>query len=176
LYSKNRKLKSKIEKLEKDITIVKVDFDKAKNYFLTKTEELTKIKNINGTINQQLIERSDSIPKKEIIQTPKVVEKFFMTIPNQDGTFSHTVRCEKYDPTSCFYSFVENEDGTFLFKLEEGSLNLALKYPHKIIDPVCDIVDGSLQNSTNVDIIRYGKAVQSKDTFKVIEKMQIRLL
>jgi hypothetical protein len=101
---------------------------------------------------------------------------FYMSIPNQDGTFSHTAMRENYDPTSCFYSFVDNEDGTFLFRLEEGSLNLALKYPHKIIDPVCDIVDGSLQYSTNVDIVRYGKAVQSKDTFKVIEKLKIRLI
>lgn len=138
---------------------------------MTKTKENTHV-----ILNQQLIERRDSIPIKEIIRTPKVAENFFMTIPNQDGTFSHTARCEKYDSSSCFYSFVENEDGIFLFKLEEGSLNLVLKYPHKIIDPVCDIVGGSLQNSTNVDIVRYGRAVQSNDSFKVIEKLQIRLI
>jgi hypothetical protein len=98
-------------------------------------------------------------------------ERFYMTMPDANGNFHISTKHIMYDPTICFYEFAENEDGSYFFTLVDGSLKLAVKNPHKIIDTVFDILNGSLLHSTKLKVMKYGKAILKSDTFTVIDRL-----
>ena len=195
LYNRKRKLQKDIEKQEKDISIVKEDLTKTKH-------ELNKSNNINATINQKLIEQreiitvlesklSDAhtkirnaelktqanreiIPTKEIQEIPKVVEKFYMSIPSSDGSFSTDSKHTNYDPTSCYYEFEKTGNNLYEFVLIDEAAPKALKYPDKAIDPVCDSIEGSSWSNQKIITVTKGKAELDGSMFRVIEKSQIK--
>jgi predicted nuclease with TOPRIM domain len=195
MFSNRIKLHHQIEKQIKENEIVNIDLKK-------KEEALRREKGIIEQINKQLIEQreiitvlesklSDAytkirnaelktqanreiIPTKEIQEIPKVVEKFYMSIPSSDGSFSIDSKHTNYDPTSCYYEFEKTGDNLYEFVLIDEAAPKALKYPDKAIDPVCDSIEGSSRNSQKIITVTKGKAELDGSMLRVIEKSQIK--
>ena len=158
LKSENKKLKTKIDSLMREI--MKLESHKMSGMSMIPEVDIS-------------LEEKPSLTIYDIHWDQK--ERFYMTMPDAHGNFHLSTKQNTYDPTLCFYEFAENDDGSYFFRLIDGSLKLAVKYPHKIIDPVCDILNGSLIHSTKIENIQYGKALLKQDTFTVIDRLQVEL-
>jgi hypothetical protein len=140
---------------------------------IMKLESTKMMENIHTPLEDISKEEGDNVEISDIQWDQK--NRFYVTMPDADGHFYASTKHSTYDPNICFYEFAENIDGSYFFTLVDGSLKLAMKYPHKIIDPVCDILNGSLLHSTKLKVITYGKALLKNDTFTVIDRLKIEL-
>ena len=158
LKTENKKLKTKIDSLMREIM---------------KLESTKMMKNIHTPLEENSKEEGDNVEISDIQWDQK--NRFYMTMPDAGGNFYASTKYSTYDSTICFYEFAENKDGSYFFRLMDGSLKLAMKYPDKIIDTVCDILNGSLLHSTKLKVITYGKALLKNDVFIVIDRLRVEL-
>ncbi len=88
------------------------------------------------------------------------VNIFYLSTPNSDGSFNESSISLLYKEGASIYRFMKTGHNTanFLIDEKEASIKLALQYPDKNIDPVCDAENAYNPNAKRITTIDMGKA------------------
>lgn len=124
-------LKSRITDLEKIVNSMKSD-----------TGNVT---NLTNTSNLEIKEK---------------VEIFYLSTPNMDGSFNESSSSAIYKEGATIYKFTKTSFNKAKFEIDSksASMKLALQYPDKNIDPVCDAVGPYFPTATRIATIQPGEA------------------
>lgn len=100
-------------------------------------------------------------------------ETFFLSIPNSDGSFNDSSVSSSYKEGASIYRFtkVGNNRATFQIDEREASVTLALTYPDKSIDPVCDAVNAFNPKAKRIITVEAGEAELLNDKW-IVNKTQ----
>jgi hypothetical protein len=101
---------------------------------------------------------------------------FFLSTPNSDGSFNNSSSNVTYKEGASIYKFQKTKDNqaNFILDKRESSIRLAMRFPDKSIDPVCDSVNKFNPNPKDIITVEPGKAELIGDKWKVITKTKIR--
>jgi len=87
-------------------------------------------------------------------------ETFFLSTPNADGSFNESSESSIYKEGATIYRFTKIGSNRAKFQIDEkdASARLALQYPDKNIDPVCDAVNAFNPKATRITTVEQGEA------------------
>ncbi len=100
-------------------------------------------------------------------------ETFFLSTPNSDGSFNDSSVSPTYKEGASIYRFtkVGNNRAKFQIDEREASVKLALTYPDKSIDPVCDAVNAFNPKAKRITTVEAGEAELVNDKW-IVNKTQ----
>jgi len=100
-------------------------------------------------------------------------ETFFLSTPNSDGSFNDSSVSPTYKEGASIYRFtkVGNNRAKFQIDEREASVKLALTYPDKSIDPVCDAVNAFNPKAKRITTVEAGEAELLNDKW-IVNKTQ----
>lgn len=106
-------------------------------------------------------------------QQEEKTETFFLSTPNADGTFNASSVSSIYKEGASIYKFTKlgNDRAEFQIDDREASVKLALTYPDKNIDPVCDAVNAFDSKAIRIATVEVGKAELFNDKW-IVNKSQ----
>src|SRR6218665_2175630 len=107
---------------------------------------------------------------QQVANQPEVkTEIFFLSNPNSDGSFNVSLVSPVYMEGASIYKFtkVGNNIAEFQIDDRESSVRLALSYPDKSIDPVCEALNAVNPNAKRITTIEPGKAELVNDKWVV---------
>jgi len=106
----------------------------------------------------------------------KTIQNFYLSTPNSDGSFNNSSANPTYKEGASIYKFQSTKDNRAKFKIDEheASVRLALAYPDKNIDPVCDALNAFDPKARKIYTVEPGIAELIGDKWKVITKAKIR--
>lgn len=144
------------------------------------TDEIKK--QISG-FNDIPLEISERI-SDELFNTPNIKETktsntdkiFFLSTPNDDGSFNESSVSFFFKPGASIYRFTKKSAKRASFRIEshEDAFRFALEYPEKNIYRVCDAENTKDSSSQKIKTISEGEAELSDSKWKVITKAKIR--
>ncbi|MBW2937543.1 hypothetical protein KXJ69_05465 [Aureisphaera sp. CAU 1614] len=131
-----------------------------------KVEELSK-----GKIVQQTSQFHQEVRQPE----PKT-EILFLSTPNSDGSFNESSASNIHKDGATIYKLIktQNDKAKFHIDEKESSIKLALQYPDKNIDPVCDAENAFNPRATRILTIKLGEAELRGDKWIINVKAIIR--
>lgn len=152
-------LKEKIEKIENIDKIKKLE------------SELEEMKKQINALNSVLRPTTQSSYREE---APP--ETFFLSTPNSDGSFNESSAQPTYREGGSIYRFTKIGRDIAKFQIDEreASVKLALQYPDKNIDPVCEVVNAFNPKATRIMTIEQGEAKLGTNKWLVNKKSKIR--
>lgn len=132
---------------------------------------------ING-INTS-IQPAYTPPKAEKldIELPEVKgETFYLSTPNSDGSFNDSSASTNYKEGASIYRFTKISSSRAKFQIDEreASIKLALQYPDKNIDPVCDAENAFNPKAKTIITTGVGEAELVGDKWIKNNKAKIR--
>ena len=106
----------------------------------------------------------------------KTIQNFYLSTPNSDGSFNNSSANSSYKEGASIYKFQNTKENQAKFKIDEheASVRLALAYPDKNIDPVCDALNAFDPKARKIYTVENGIAELIGDKWKVITKARIR--
>lgn len=109
-------------------------------------------------------------------EAPKAPPIFFLSTPNSDGSFNNSSANVTFKEGASIYKFQNIKDNRAQFKVDErdASVKLALSYPDKNIDPVCDALNAFDPRARKIFTVEPGVAELVGDRWRVINKARIR--
>ena len=131
-----------------------------------KVEELTKEKSKQHT---------NPIPQ-EIRQPEPKTEILFLSTPNSDGSFNESSASNTYKDGASIYRLMKTGSANAKFHIDEKetSIKLALQYPDKNIDPVCDAENAFNPRANRISTIKMGEAELQNGKWIINSKAVIR--
>jgi hypothetical protein len=113
---------------------------------------------------------------QEAQQTEVKTDTFFLSTPNSDGSFNESSALSAYKDGATIYRFTKVSKNRARFQIDEkgASAKLALQYPDKNIDPVCDPINAFNPNATRITTVEQGEAELQNDKWAVNKKAKIR--
>ena len=129
------------------------------------------LSNPNSTSNHTTQE-----PVQETKQPEVKIETFFLSTPNSDGSFNESSVKSTYQDGATIYRFTKSGGNRAKFQIDEkeSSTKLALQYPDKNIDPVCDAVNAYNPKATRIVTEQQGEAELQNDKWIINAKAKIR--
>jgi hypothetical protein len=100
-------------------------------------------------------------PTYQEVKHPEVItQTFFLSTPNSDGSFNESSSSSTYKDGATIYRFTKIGNNRAKFQIDEkdASARLALQYPDKNIDPVCDAVNAFNPKATRITTVEQGEA------------------
>lgn len=96
----------------------------------------------------------------EVKQPEVITQTFFLSTPNSDGSFNESSASSTFKDGASIYRFIKVGNNKVKFQIEEkdASAKLALQYPDKNIDPVCDAVNAFNPKATRIITVEQGEA------------------
>jgi len=116
-------------------------------------------------------------PRSERQPEPETTSQaFFLSTPNSDGSFNNSSANVSYKEGASIYKFQNIKGNRAKFRIDErdASVKLALAYPDKNIDPVCDALNAFDPRARKIFTQVPGEAELLDDRWKVITKAKIR--
>ena len=103
-------------------------------------------------------------------------ESFYLSGPDFDGSFNDSFASNNYKAGASIYRFTKISSSTARFQIEdkEASLKLALQYPEKIIEPVCDAENAFNPKARTITTLNAGKAELEGGKWIIQYKAKIR--
>lgn len=97
---------------------------------------------------------------QEVKQAEVITQTFFLSTPNSDGSFNESSSSSTYKDGATIYRFTKIGNNRAKFQIDEkdASARLALQYPDKNIDPVCDAVNAFNPKATRIITVEQGEA------------------
>lgn len=97
---------------------------------------------------------------QEAKQPEVITQTFFLSTPNSDGSFNESSSSSTYKDGATIYRFTKIGNNKAKFQIDEkdASARLALQYPDKNIDPVCDAVNAFNPKATRIITVEQGEA------------------
>lgn len=113
---------------------------------------------------------------QETKQPETKTETFFLSTPNSDGSFNESSAQPTYRDGGTIYRFTKIGSGRAKFQIDEkdASAKLALQFPDKNIDPVCDAVNAFNPKATRITTVEQGEAELQGNKWVVNKKAKIR--
>jgi hypothetical protein len=152
-----RDLNERIRYLEKDIKIL--------------TDKINAVNTpIQPTYSQPKHDKLD-------IELPEVKgETFYLSTPNSDGSFNDSSASTNYKEGASIYRFTKTSSSRAKFQIDEreASIKLALQYPDKNIDPVCDAENAFNPKAKTIITTGVGEAELVGDKWIKNNKAKIR--
>jgi hypothetical protein len=120
------------------------------------------VKNLTENINTSIATKTNNSMSfyQELKQSDIRNEIFFLSTPNSDGSFNESSASSFYKDGATIYRFTKigPNKAKFLIDEKEASVKLALEYPDKNIDPVCDAVNAFNPKATRITTVEQGEA------------------
>ena len=112
---------------------------------------------------------------RPILGSPKY-EIFYLSTPNEDGSFNEKSAQSTYKEGASIYKFTKlsSINAEFQIAENESSVKLALQYPDKNIDRVCEANNAFNPNANRIVTIESGRALLEGDRWKLTKKAQIK--
>lgn len=155
-----RALKDDLEKLKSNIKELNSKIDTSKSpsdSFITN--------------NDQSLGYGQKSPDK-----PQSQEIIFLSTPNPDGSFNDSSAQSSYKEGASIYKFTKTTSYKAEFQIDDriACIKLALEYPDKNIDPVCEAVNAFNSKAKRIITVNPGIAELSGDKWKLNRKARIR--
>ena len=117
-----------------------------------------------------------SLPVVEEYTTDVRTEAFYLSTPNSDGSFNESSASPSYREGASIYRFTKVSNGRATFQIDEreSSVKLALQYPNKNIDPVCEAENAYNAKAKYINTIVPGEAELVGGKWVNIKKAIIR--
>jgi len=123
---------------------LKADRPRNKNVESNEENEVTRLRTELIALKESL-EKQDRFSghEKSQVEKTRVNEIFYLSTPNSDGSFNESSASPSYKEGASIYKFIRagNNRAEFQIDEREPSVKLALQYPDKNIDPVCEAVN-----------------------------------
>ncbi len=171
------RLKSRVNILEDSVSKLRQELRtlQAKVMSASVPMEINKPGTIEPTVKSAPIQPPvvNSAPARE---PEKVIQNFYLSTPNSDGSFNNSSANPSYKEGASIYKFQNTKDNQAKFKIDEheASVRLALAYPDKNIDPVCDASNAFDPKARKIYTVENGIAELIGDKWKVTTKARIR--
>ena len=114
-------------------------------------------------------------------QSPTIIAEtgtdfFYLSTPNADGSFNESSVSLNYKGGASIYKFkkLSNSKSSFQIDDKESSVRLALQFPDKNIDPVCDALNAFNPKATKIKTDQPGEAELQNGKWVVTKKSKIR--
>ncbi|MBY5957073.1 hypothetical protein KUV50_02925 [Membranicola marinus] len=119
---------------------------------------------------------SPSTSNQEVRQPEPKTEILFLSTPNSDGSFNESSASTTYKDGASIYRLMKtgNSNANFQIDEKETSIKLALQYPDKNIDPVCDAENAFNPRSNRISTIKMGEAELQNGKWIINSKAVIR--
>ena len=119
---------------------------------------------------------SPSISNQEVRQPEPKTEILFLSTPNSDGSFNESSASNTYKDGASIYKLVKTGISNAIFQIDEKetSIKLALQYPDKNIDPVCDAENAFNPRANRISTIKMGEAELQNGKWIINSKAVIR--
>lgn len=118
--------------------------------------------------------------QKEVLPVEEPVaearrESFYLSTPNSNGTFNDTSATTTFKEGASMYRFTKSalNKATFCIDEREASIKLALQYPDKSIDPVCEALNAYNPKATRIVTREPGTAELQGDKWVIQNKAKI---
>lgn len=136
------------------------------------------INNLNNKLSAltQVPEFTTKNTPQETKSIETKLDTFYLSTPNSDGSFNATSSTNSYNRGASIYRFSKTENSKANFQIDEkdDSIKLALQFPDKNIDPVCDAENAFNPKSTRIVTVQPGEAELQGNTWVVSSKAKIR--
>lgn len=135
------------------------------------------VKNLNDTLSGiTTYATQEKQVFQEIKQPEQRTEIFFLSTPNSDGSFNESSASSSYREGATIYRFTKIGSTKAMFQIDEkdASVKLALQYPDKNIDPVCDAENAFNPKATRIITVQPGEAELHGDKWIRKTKAKIR--
>jgi len=120
--------------------------------------------------------KSPSPSNQEIRQHEPKTEILFLSTPNSDGSFNESSASNTYKDGASIYRLMKTGSANAKFQIDEKetSIKLALQYPDKNIDPVCDAENAFNPRANKISTIKMGEAELQNGKWIINSKALIR--
>ncbi|PGH41169.1 MAG: hypothetical protein CRN43_00825 [Candidatus Nephrothrix sp. EaCA] len=160
--SEIKNLKEEQKRFKKNL---KEEFEQFKEEMRKQSREIENLKNPLPTVQ----------PKYE---HPEVkTGTFFLSVPNSDGSFNASSASLVYKEGASIYKFTKigNNRAEFQIDDREASVRLALSYPDKSIDPVCEALNAVNLTAKQITTVEPGQAELVNDRWVVIKNQKSKI-
>ena len=119
---------------------------------------------------------SPSTSNQEVRQPEPKTEILFLSTPNSDGSFNESSASNTYKDGASIYRLMKTGSANAKFQIDEKetSIKLALQYPDKNIDPVCDAENAFNPRANRISTIKMGEAELQNGKWIINSKAVIR--
>ena len=137
------------------------------------------IKNLNDKLQSNNSSGTNSKPQPtyQEVKHPEVrTDTFFLSTPNADGSFNESSALSVPNDAATIYKFIKvsNNKAKFVINGKDTSVKLALQYPDKSIDPVCEAINAFNPKATKITTVEQGEAELQGNKWIVNKKAKIR--
>lgn len=159
LQEQIEEIKTKTESLHNEVILLRNN----QSYSSIRVEDMSAQRGWNSAYSAT---KADSSKDKEVI---------FLTTPSDEGTFDATTAQTTYKDQQTVYQLTKRTSnlGSFQIADKDGAIASALRYPYKMIDPVCDSENAN-SNSRSITTVEQGEAELIENKWKVTKKAKIR--
>ncbi|CAN1578692.1 hypothetical protein MCERE19_04387 [Spirosomataceae bacterium] len=114
---------------------------------------------------------------QDLKQSEVITQTFFLSTPNSDGSFNESSSSSTYKEGATIYRFTKIGSNRAKFQIDEkdASARLALQYPDKNIDPVCDAVNAFNPKSTRITTVEQGEAELQNGKWVVDRNKKVKI-
>jgi hypothetical protein len=148
------------------------------------TKEIDELKSTIHQLGRKLEQRDISPPSVDRSESSNAqLEKLnnsslYFSTPDTDGSFSENAGHSSYKEGATIYKFrkLSGTQAEFQIDEREPSIKLALQYPDRNIDPVCEAINAFNPRSKTITTVDGGPGLVELigDKWKVIRKAKIR--
>ena len=107
-------------------------------------------------------------------------EEYYLSTPNQDGTFNASSMSEQFRPSASIYKFVVtqkngNHWAEFTVSDDSEAVKDALSSPNSYLDPVCESTNSFFPGAKRIVNVRPGQALRQGDKWVVKPDQKARI-
>ncbi|NEN25394.1 hypothetical protein G3O08_18005 [Cryomorpha ignava] len=138
--------------------------------------QISKLNNQIHKLTEPAPIQTTSRSYQEVRQPEPKIETLFLSTPNSDGSFNESSASNTYRDGASIYRLTKTGSVNAKFQIDEKetSIKLALQYPDKNIDPVCDAENAFNPKSTRISTIKMGEAELQNGKWIINSKAVIR--
>lgn len=148
-------------------------------------EEVRQLKAQVADLEEKLQKLSVASPPPAIRGTPPTPtmpkqKEYYLSTPNQDGTFNASSMSEQFRPSASVYRFVVTQkSGThwaeFTVANDAEAVKDALSSPNSYLDPVCESVNAYFSGAKRIENVQPGQALRQGDKWVVKPEQKARI-
>lgn len=119
---------------------------------------------------------SSSNQNKEESRQEEKLEIFYLSTPNSDGSFNESSASTSYREGASIYKLFKTAETKAIFEIDnrESSIKLAIQYPDRNIDPVCEAESAFNPKSNKIITTQQGTVELQNGKWIVNKKAKIK--
>jgi hypothetical protein len=149
-------------------------------------EESRQLKSQVAKLEEQVEKLATASPPPPLPKNPSPTqplpkqEEYYLSTPNQDGTFNASSMSEQFRPSASIYKFVVtqkngNHQAEFTVADDFEAVKDALSSPTSYLDPVCESTNAFFPGAKRIVNVRPGQALRQGDKWVVKPDQKARI-